>query len=71
MKNEKKTLAVIAEKLGVHADALRIASLIPGRPAVFFDDGACACAVGSAYWMEAQAQAQAQKHQSNGGKTCQ
>ena len=61
MADENETLAVIAEKMGVHADALRIASLIPGRPAVFFDDGACACAVGSAYWMQARAQAQAQK----------
>ena len=61
MIDEKQTLAVIAENLGVHADALRIASLIPGRPAVFFDDGTCACAVGSAYWMEARAQAQAQE----------
>ena len=61
MSDEKETLAVIAEKMGVNANSLRIASLIPGRPAVFFDNGACACAVGSDYWMQARAQAQAQK----------
>lgn len=61
MSDEKEALAVIAEKMGVNANSLRIDSLIPGRPAVFFDNGACACAVGSDYWMQALAQAQAQK----------
>ena len=61
MIDEKDTLAIIAENMGVNANSLRIASLIPGRPAVFFDNGACACAVGSDNRMQARAQAQAQK----------
>ena len=61
MNEDKATLAVIAANIGVNSDSLRIASLIPGRPAVFSEDGACACAVGSKYWMQARAQAKAQK----------
>ncbi|WP_050570532.1 DUF2761 domain-containing protein [Xanthomonas arboricola] len=57
---KERVLAILAGDLGLKAEALRIESKLPGRPAVFYDrDGVvlCACAVDSETWQHAKGRA--------------
>lgn len=59
---EKATLVLIATDLGVEPCALYIEAKVANRPAVYYEVAGsvlCACAVGSIYWQERQAAAQA------------